>query len=201
MKASKAATSHDILRFVSFGQLAYGGLSTAECHALGFLCRMVFAYDNDDTDRWGYEFSTTKTGAPYSIELQDSIDWLLDAAFLRSSAGFLVTTRSGAAMLSSLEGLPDVLERRRYVDSACGACAVLPLPTVIEALFHDPQLRVSAQSSESRELFTDLADVVLRQSLESVAIAISDVERRDAFQATAVYLQYLSTIARAADAA
>lgn len=193
MKASRAALAFDVLFCVRFGERTYGGVSDSECQAIAFLARMLAAYSQPDTSWWGYQFSTTRTGAPFSAELNDMVSWLIDQAFVAHEERVLLSRPAGIEMLASIAELPDVLVRQRYLDAACLVCAALPLPSVLEALFEDPQLRMSAKVSEPRELFTELSEVILRDRLDAVSQAISDPDREAIFQAAVVYVRYLST--------
>lgn len=169
-----------------------------ELHLFSYLACLVSVYDRKPTDAWSYEFVATPAGAPFAEALAQETDRLRAAGHLLDAGPLLVLSGRGQAELPILGGFSFTRERTPYLEAACSAASLLPLPTVANAVSQEPGLRHALSAEATRHLLGDAELTLVDEQFGAVTEALAERsgERRDLLVPTALWLSYLDASSR-----
>src|SRR5580692_11461396 len=98
----------------------------AEVHLFSYLGCLLSLYRKQPVSNWGYGFSGTRNGAPFSVELNESLAALKSAGMLESDREFLQLTEVGEAECQGLSELSLNQGRLACLAAACGCLLTMP---------------------------------------------------------------------------
>lgn len=198
--SSRTGSGHDAL-FISTALSRFaGGAAAVELHLFAYLGCLVSIYDGRNASQWDYSFVATPAGAPYAEALANETQRLRAAGMLLDRGPLLVPSESGTKMLDSLGHLATSQPRTRYLEAACAAASVLPVPTVAHAVATEPGLHNALDARAPRELLGDAELVLVDEQFAAVTEALAEhvTEPTDLLVPTSLWLAYLDASAKTA---
>lgn len=166
----------------------------AEVHLFAYLGCLLSLYRKRPVSDWGYGFSGTRNGAPFSVELNESLATLKSAGMLRSEGEFLRLTETGKAECQGLSDLSINQERLACLEGACGCLLTMPVGVVRNALFQEPMLKPAVRLNDARPLLEGPGLSLIYDQFSELSAAIG-VNVSDLMLPATVWLTYLSRTA------
>jgi hypothetical protein len=190
----RVETVFDVLYVSSILQRRFGNVARGEIHLFTYLSCLLSIYAGNAADDWGYGYAGTKTGSPFSAELNLTIDELLlgDLAF---GDEFLHITEAGLQELLDLSAMTILSRRTMYLEAACCSILAIPVGIVRDALSQEPNLRPVFQLATSRRLLDHKGLDLLYEHFDSLRKAVGD-ETKDLLVPATVWLSYLAETAK-----
>jgi hypothetical protein len=151
-------------------------------------------YDGRTADWWGFTFSVTESGAPFTRELSAAVTALTAARWLVREERVMRLTDAGRSEFAFQETLAPNRRRLRYLRAASSAALSFPLPTISDALSHEPGLRRALSFLRRKQLLdeTSLALVAEQFSALTDGLGQRPEDRGDLMIPAVVWLTYLS---------
>jgi hypothetical protein len=171
-----------------------GGLKSAEIHSVTYLACLLSIYDGHLPDEWEYSYTSTKAGAPFSTSIDEAVGRMLATRTLTTDGQLLTPSEKGHQIFEQLKMLPSLHGRERFLEAACGVTLMMPLPTVTEAVLHEPQLQAAVALGQLRPLLDETGLAVIRPHIEGLRLVLQEEEtpRADLLVPAALWLSYLS---------
>lgn len=192
MPACNPDAAFDALCIVSRVGASVGGAYRTEVYLFSYLSCVLYIYRQNPVATWGYDFSVTRNGLPFSAPLDHAIDVLMSGALLNEHNGKLEISESGSAELEILQSLGQNSRRVEYIDGATASLLALPMGVLRGALQQQPDLARGRKIGKTRRLFAgDHED--LYDELERLSRAIG-VEFSDLMIPAVAWLAYLSRL-------
>jgi hypothetical protein len=166
----------------------------AEVHLFSYLGCLLSLYRKQPVANWGYGFSGTRNGAPFSVELNESLVALKAAGMLRSERDFLQLTETGKLECQGLSELSINHERLACLGGACGCLLTMPVGVVRNALFQEPMLKPAVRLNDARPLLDGPGLGLIYEQFAVLSNAIG-VNVSDLLLPATVWLTYLSQTA------
>jgi hypothetical protein len=185
----------DSLYIGMYLEAALRNVAEGEIHLFAYLGCLLSLYRKRPTSDWGYSFSGTRNGTPFSVELNDSIAALKSAGLFRSDREYLNLTEPGKTECDNLSRLSLNHERTAYLDGACGCLLTMPVGVVKDALFQEPMLRPVLLFNDARALLEGPGLTLIYDQFAQLSEAIG-VEVKDLLIPATVWLTYLSRSVR-----
>lgn len=189
-----AYAAFDSLYVGRYLERALRNFAEAEVHLFGYLACLLSLYRKQPVSNWGYSFSGTRNGAPFSVELNESLAALKAAGMLRSEGEFLQLTETGKTECQGLSELSLNQERLVCLDGACGCLLTMPVGVVRNALFQEPMLRPAVRLNDARPLLEGPGLSLIYDQFSELSNAIG-VNVSDLLLPATVWLTYLSQTA------
>ncbi len=181
----------DCLTLIALAQKMDHEPTKSEVYLLAYLAALLAFYarrTEDDFD-WGYSFTATPSGSPFSDDLDEELDRLIARGELEYGDSTLRLTQAGGALQEMLSALSIVKERFDYLDSASTTVLVTPVGMIRAALAQGPEMSVVSEHQNSRFLFSDSARIRLRHEFDAVASAL-DTAQTSLLAASVLWLNY-----------
>jgi hypothetical protein len=191
---SVALASFDALTLTGSLSDVTDGLTQGELHSLDYLACLMAIYDGHDPGWWGLSFSVTETGAPFSRELSKAVDELVFARWLLRFDRVYRLSDEGRTELEFERSLAPNERRLRYLSAASSAALSMPLPTIADALAHEPGLRRALTYLRRQKLLDDISLDLVDQQFTALTEGLGQppAEREDLMVPAVVWLTYLS---------
>lgn len=162
--------------FVCFSlERSLGGLRPAEIHGLCYLARLLALFDDWPEQAWGYDFASTKAGAPFASRVDEAMSLMLATGTLVEAGETVSLSDRGRGLLERTRELPSLARRQRCLEPACSVTLTMPLPAVSDALTHEPQLRAAVTLQQTRPLLDETGLGIVRPQIEGVRLALADI--------------------------
>jgi hypothetical protein len=187
------AASFDVSVVCSSLEGDLGGLRPAEIHSLCYLARLLALVDEWPEGSWGYDFASTKAGAPFSPRLDEAITLMVAAGSLAGVGETVTLSSRGRDVLERTRHLPSLARRLRCLEPACSVTLTMPLPSVTDALTHEPQLRAALSLQQTRPLLDETGLGVLRPHIDGIRMVLADIQASaaDLLVPATVWIAYL----------
>ena len=188
------SAGYDALMIANRFQQMGERVAIAELHLFAYLSCLLTHYGREDPEfDWSYDFVATPSGAPYAPALDEESQRLRAAGRLIGNGTALGLSAEGARELETLSALSVCEGRTKYLETACTASTLMPLPTINYAVSREPQLRRALQQSATRKLLVSAGIQLLREHFLAVERAIRErsSSSSDLLVPTAVWLEYL----------
>lgn len=192
---SRLSAGFDALSIARALELTVHGSTAAELHVFAYLACLLAYYEGRSPDEWAYDFSSTPAGSPYADVLAQETDRLRAAGrIIVDAAGVLALSSAGRSELKELRQLRSCSLRERFLEAACSVATLLPLPTVVDALAHDPQLQMALRHRSSRALMQPVGLALVDEQFSAIRLTLSQEvpSASDLLIPTSVWLTYLS---------
>ena len=118
-----------------------GGATLAEVTLFAYLACLLSIYDDHAASDWGYTFAATKTIAPFSDALSETLDTSQRSGMVVETDGGFALTRAGEEEIDFIGELSRFNARDSYLAAACNSTLAVPLPRVGSAVAEEPVLR------------------------------------------------------------
>ncbi len=187
---SSEATA-DALAIISRVQSVLQNATEGEVHLFAYLSCLLWLYKGNPAAEWGYEFSATLTGAPFSTAVGEATKLLRQYGKLHKAGEYMRLTPDGDALYDKLHTLDQFRIRYPYIDGACGSLFGMPVGLVRDAVNNEPGLRRAGVMHSKRRLLQepdkeDLFDQFMAL-IEAIGVSSSEL-----MIPALVWLRYLS---------
>jgi hypothetical protein len=191
---TRTSAGFDALAITGYLERTAGGAGAAEIHVFAYLACTLSLYDRRSPSEWLYGFSATPAGTPYSPVLAEECDRLRASGRLIEEGEALVLSEVGRRDHDTLRSFLTITYRVTYLEAACAASALLPLPSVRHALSFDPQLAAALLTGGPRELMQPERVALVSEQLHAVREMLHEhsPQTHDLLIPTMVWLTYLS---------
>lgn len=173
--ALNPAATIDCLYFGDRLQQIVGGFSAAELHMLGYFACLLSLYRRAPLADWGYQFIGTKCGAPFSKDVEESCNVLLNGGYFIVEGNRLNFTTLAGERLQQLSFLDLFKKRRESLVGAASAVVAFPLGIVREALSNEPDLQRARLVPLNRELLETAAVESIYEQFDVLKSAFGDI--------------------------
>jgi len=132
-----------------------GDVSFSEVNLFSYLACLLSLYDSNPVSFWGYRFIKNKYGAPYSFEIEKSVNRAKSNGFIQfSDDNYFELTTDGQDILTVLETHTQYESRLKYLRVSYECITMLPYGLIKESITNEP-LITSANNKESRNILIE----------------------------------------------
>lgn len=171
-----------------------GGLTPSELHTLDYLACLISVYDGRAPLDWEHGYSVTDLGSPHSAVVQEAGDRCVRAGWIDRGQRVLTITELGQSELKFQKLLPPTEWRLRYLGAAVSASVTMTLPSIVDALNHEPGLRRAMRFLRRQRLLDEASVDLLEAQFDDLRAAIGvDFARPTLVVPTAVWLSFLAS--------
>jgi hypothetical protein len=195
--SAKANAGFDAL-FITDALSAFAdGAGIVELHLFAYLACLLSIYDGRDVSSWDYDFVATPAGAPYADALASECDRLRAMGLLVDHGLLLRLGPQAHDDLTVIREFASARARIPYLDAACSAATLLPLPTVTNAISHEPGLQQALSQHGSKELLNQAELMLVDAQFRAVSEALTEHsgEHSDLLVPTTLWLSYINATA------
>lgn len=168
------------------------GPSKGDVHLLAYLASLLAVYANrgEGAYDWGYTFTATPSGAPFSDSIEAEMERLVSYGALSINGAHFRLTESGQRLQEGLSPLNLVESRFSYLDSAGATVMAMPVGLIRAAFSTDPDVSIVAKHSGARSLLSRSALARLYLEFDSIAEVLGPASG-SLFAASVLWLNYL----------
>jgi hypothetical protein len=174
--------------------MALGSAGRSEIHLFAYLACLLALYETKPVTEWEYSFSGTQDGAPFSPELNKSIDALIHSGSLVSkpdAVDFYTVDGSGVEERDALRTIESLVSRERYLEAACASLLSIPIGRVRMGLRREPSMARVAPGRPPRQLLEGIAFDELYAQLQALSDMLGNTVT-DLLVPAVVWLSYLA---------
>jgi len=168
-------TLHVVLRL----DCALGNASEGETHLFTYLSCLLSLYARWPVSDWGYGFSSTSLGAPFSTEVHEAMAVMGKIGLITYDREYFRATAAGAQKYTDMRGLSLNAKREPFVEAACSSLLAFPVGLIRDALSGEPGLRRAAGPARKRLLLQESHKEELYQQFsalsESLGLQVADL--------------------------
>src|ERR1700733_5258285 len=115
---------------------AFNGLTSGEINLYAYLACLLSLYDEQLPSYWGYSFSYTESGSPYSDSLMKALDLIISRGDVIKEGRTYSTTQSGREFWIQFHELGEFVDRTKFINAACNSALALR-PSIIKDAVHN----------------------------------------------------------------
>lgn len=145
--------SFDSLAIPSILDAAIGPATSGEIHLFSYLACLLYLYRGNPLADWGYDFTATESGAPYSYDVDQAISFYSQVGFLKIDEELVSLTQEGREELVNLSTLSTLQTRLAFLEPACSSALAVPVGLVRAAVHLDINVSSAVELQSSRHLF------------------------------------------------
>jgi hypothetical protein len=191
--SEQALAEFDLLQIAAMQTEASAGMTDGELHMLAYLACLLAVYDGHRPPWWGYKFTATRTGAPFSFLLSTAQDRARNSGLIERREEVWTITDLGRVDLGQISEVMLNARRLPYLDAAAGAALAMPLPSVAGALGREPGLRRALRFVKTQELLDEAGLALLEDQFNALNEALAGDNAADDLMVPAVvWLTYLA---------
>lgn len=191
--SEQALAEFDLLQIAATQTEGSAGMTEGELHMLAYLACLLAVFEGHRPQWWGYKFTATRTGAPFSFLLSRAQDRACDSGLIERREEVWTITDLGRIDLGQISEVMLNARRLPYLDAAAGAALAMPLPTVAGALGREPGLRRALRFVKTQELLDEAGLALLDDQFKALNEALAgDGAADDLMVPAVVWLTYLA---------
>jgi hypothetical protein len=175
----------DALAIIASLEPTVGRVLPSEVHLFAYLACLLSLYSGNPVADWGYPFTGTTEGSPFSASVNDALTILR----VGDTTG-LGLSDSGSDEYALLRTLPRNTKREEFIAGACSSVLALPVPLVRAAMHHEPALRRVTALAAARPLLERVDVEALYEQFQALASVVG-TEIRDIMVPAVAWLTYL----------
>ena len=184
----------DCLTIISLvGEMPRGGPTKGEVHLLAYLASLLAVYARREQrwSDWGYAFTATPTGSPFSGDLAGGLETLTRGGEITFAGKTLGLNAAGVSLQRKLSTLD--VTKGRFKELEAASCTLLAMPVgLIRAAFaQDPNFATVAEHKSSRLLVSEGALLRLWDQFDVVAKVLGTAHE-SLLAASVLWLTYLA---------
>ncbi len=159
-------------------QRRFGNASTAEIHLFAYLSCLLSLYKKLPVSWWGYSFSVTKSGYPFSADLDEELATLSGRNCVINQNNYLEVNAPGKKEYEVLMTFSQNRDRELFIEGACSTTLTMPVGMIRKAISLEPEIRSSVQLGQSSLLFGEgeVSDIYRQFSVLSSIIGVETTE-------------------------
>jgi hypothetical protein len=188
--------SFDCLAIAKELKAPLGDSTFAEIHLFAYLACLLSLYKHEPVADWGYSFAGTKSGAPFSPEIADSMEEHVLAGFLLEGNGRYVLSDVGESMHEALLSLEQNRSRLKFLNGACTSAVALPIGVIRNAVSNDASIKKAIDLGATRPLLDQRGVDMLYEQFSALSAAIG-VPSDDLMLPSIIWVSYLAKIGEA----
>jgi hypothetical protein len=154
-------------------QAEAGDFAMAELHLFSYLACLLWLYGENAVADWGYAYVGTELGAPYSLDLDETIRRLEDSGYFMRFGPRLRMSPEVREQLVFFSGLEVNRQRSECLYAATSSIAAFSIGIVNSALSAEPELRRARDFPSSRPLLEERARSKLYEQFDSLRFALT----------------------------
>ena len=139
----------DILFLGKSLQVKNESFTLSEIHILSYLSCLLSIYSGDSSKEWGYIFTKTAYGYPFSNEIKQAVDSLIMDKLLDNDGGHINVTKDGVFFNNKFLNFNFYSKRIKYLEASINCLSLTPFGVIRSALFSDPVLTSAKSKSKS----------------------------------------------------
>lgn len=147
--------TYDCLFLGSCLERRFGAFGSAELHLFSYLACLLSLYRHRPSVDWGYGFVSTQVGAPFSREIEMTVDELKRRGLFLESDDRVTLTQNARDQLSLFSTLQFYKERKEYLSAASASILAFSTGIVRAAISEEPELRRAKSLSATRGLLEE----------------------------------------------
>lgn len=172
---------------------AVGNADISEIHLFAYLSCLLSIYKQRPVSSWQYSFSVTRTGYPYSPELEEEFRTLVTRGCLDLKKRVVNITSTGRGEYEIMREFSINTERDRLVEAACSTALVMPVGMVRKAISVTPDIRQATELDRSTRLLDETAERDIYSEFEALR-AVPGLNTTEIMLPAVVWLTYLCLI-------
>jgi hypothetical protein len=184
----------DALAIIARLEQSVGRVLPSEAHLFAYLACLLSLYAGHPVADWGYPFTGTREGSPFSTSVNDALTSLRGSGDLVGDTTGLGLSDFGRQEYELLRTLPRNAKREEFVAGACSSVLALPVPLVRTAMQQEPALRRVTTLAAARPLLENVDIDALYEQFHALASVIG-TEIRDVMVPAVAWLTYLVRVA------
>jgi hypothetical protein len=134
-----------------------GTFSAPELHLFAYLACLLWLYRGRLVEDWGYHFVGTELGAPFSVDIDDSVRTLIERGYMARVDDRMRVSDLAEQQLQDFGRLALSHDRVECLNAACSSTAAFSHGMIGSALAQEPDLRRAQATPMTRPLLEDLA--------------------------------------------
>jgi len=164
-------------------------VSFIELHLFSYLGCVLALFKGNSVSEWGYHYSVTSGGFPYSDALTDSLDYLERRGFIeKDSAGLYVANKKLIEIeLNKLSYLKEIPLRKEFIQTAINCALTFPTGSIRNAIQHSPGFALNVQIRQTNALLDSL-DVELLYDEYKVISGLLGIGNKDLLSPAVIWL-------------
>ncbi len=191
--SEQALAEFDLLQIAAMQTEASAGMTDGELQTLAYLACLLAVFDGRRPEWWGYKFTATRTGAPFSYYLSKAQNRARNSGLIERGEEVWTITDLGRADLGQISEMQLNARRLPYLDAAAGAALAMPLPSLAGALGREPGLRRALRFVRTQELLDEAGLALLESQFDALNEALAGDDAADDLMVPAVvWLTYLA---------
>lgn len=184
----QSAAFTDVAFLVSLAPSSMSPISIAELHLYAYLANIVAFCKGLPVSDWGYSFSLTTEGFPFSHELEVAKEHLCRRSIIHDMDYFLQPDLELLAMETAvLESLTQSVRRKEWLDDALICALHLPRGAVRDAINHSPGVEKSLRDRRASVLLRDVDTHEIFNEFSLISEVLGS-DQIDAVQSIVVWL-------------
>jgi hypothetical protein len=190
----QSLASFDILALTGTVGGTLDGLTQGELQSLDYLACLMAVYDGHPPQWWGFGYSVTETGAPFAREPSAAVGGLVAARWLLRDGRVHRLSTAGRTEFDFESTLGPNQRRLRYLRAASSAALSMPLPSISDALSHEPGLRRALSYLRRKQLLDETSLALLSEQFAALTDGLGRApqDREDLMIPVVVWLTYLT---------
>ncbi|MDR2667193.1 MAG: hypothetical protein LBB34_03765 [Holosporales bacterium] len=182
---------HDCLAITKNLEETMRGVTHQELQRLTFLACIISLYAQRPLSDWGYSFSHTKYGTPFSTEVSAAIGFLEESKHILSNDGRYVVTDLGNTFYNFLSTQSYHFNHILYINAACGSASALPPGTLAKGLNNEPTISSNKLRENGMQLLYGAAIEILYEHFQGL-YTIFPKDNPDLLSAAVTWLLYVA---------
>ena len=151
-------------------------ISIIEMHLFSYLACILALFNGNPIANWGYRFSLTKQGFPFSPQFEEARQKIVEIGLLSVHSDATISPENPEFLkeIELLNSLPSFAERCKWIKTATECTLALPLGSIRYALESIPSVRAAIQLEQNQTLLQDHEENQLYEEYEFVLEALED---------------------------
>lgn len=182
---------YDCLAITKNLEEIFNGVTHQEIQRLSFLACIISLFAQRPTSEWGYTFSHTKYGTPFSSSLSFAMESLVSSGVLKVHEDRHTLSEKGQATFRFMTSQSFHESRSPYIEAACGSAAALPPGTLARGLNNEPTVFANTLRDSGSRLLSGAAIQLLYEHFHGLKEALPD-SASDLLSPAVLWLLYVS---------
>lgn len=170
------------------------GMTAYEVHLFAYLSCLLALYSGRPVAEWGYRFTATTSGAPYSQDITESLEQLELSGHIQSvsdgAVRILKCTELGQQLSNTFDHLESWKKRSPFVDAACTSSLAFSVASIRTALSEEPTLLSAGAHRCAQPLLSGPPLEVLYEQFSALKSVLGTSES-DLLIPSSIWMSYL----------